>query len=295
MGFDLNQLKEDVRDTLRLWLYPECLEGTNEYTLSTTINFEIAQSFIPYSRYYRKVDPYKNTIPVILKLRKYETPNDGLVISLQSDDDNSPSGSTLGSHTAAVGDITSTLGVYTSSIPITNMLGSNTKYWIVISPQNTASTVNYYSVGINSVDTEYWIGTSQYKQSGSIWTDNSVDLYFDASIPNYIYEDYPRDDLSLFSLPRIAVDIIGRRTNQRWINRKLSEYYLDLTVVAYSRFPEELDDMLSYVDRALFKERIDIGNIKRIDPGELTPVVVIRENMFSRALRYSLIYKMVSD
>ena len=54
MPLDINSLKETIRDTLRARLYPRCLSGSIEATLSTTVNVSIAQSFIPYTKFYSK-------------------------------------------------------------------------------------------------------------------------------------------------------------------------------------------------------------------------------------------------
>jgi len=293
--FSLNALKSAIQDTLRLRLYPECLSGDTEHTLSATSTIDIAQSFIPYSKFYRKTDPYSGTVPITLKLRRYGSPDQGIVVSLQSSSDDQPSGSTLGSHSISVGSVPTILSPYTVNVPISSMLGSNKTYWIVVEPKSSVSATDYYTIGKNTVDSDYWMGTALYRDSGGPWGSLDVDLYFDVSTPGWIYVDYPRDDLSLHSFPRLAIDILGRGFNQRWIDKRIGEYYLDLTIVCFSRFPDELDDILSYVDRALFNKRTSISGVKRIDPGRMTPVSVIRERLFSRGMRYNLVYKMTSD
>ncbi len=296
MPFDLESIKASIRDTLRAYLYPQCLYDSEEHTLSTTLNvIEVAQSFKPYSKFYRNITPYSNTVPVTIKLKKIGTPDDDIVVSLQSSSNNVPSGSTLGAYTISASDVSSTLDTISASIPITSMLGSNTEYWIVVSPLNTPSTTDCYVIGKDSVDSHYWIGTSLYRESGDSWSNLNVDLYFDVDTPNWIYTSYPRADLSLNSYPRIAVDVIGRRVNQRWIDRRLSEYWLEILVMVYSRYPSELDDIVSYVDRALFKERVNISGIKRVDSSVISPISSVRNILYARGIRYTAIYQMISD
>ena len=288
MAFDVNTIKENIRDTLRTYLYPQNLEGTVEVKLSDTINYEVAQSFKTYSKCYSKVSPYRYTLNVYLQASKTGTPSGGLQVSLTNDSNDIPS-STLYTSTIPAASIGTSASTVLTKYTLSTYLGSNTKYWLKVTPLNTVSTLNYFSVYRTSTD-EYLPGS--LKIYSSSWDTTDGDLYFKADIPNFLYTDYPRSDISMFSFPRMAVDVIGRRVNQKWISKELSEYYLDLTIVAYSRFPEELDDLLSFTDRALFRNRTNVGSIKRIDPAAMTPVSVIREDLLSRGIRYSLIWKM---
>jgi len=293
-GFSLNLLKENIRDKLRSYLYPQCLTGSFEHTLSTASStISVAQSFIPYCKFYKKESPYKETIDVTLKLKKYGSPDGDITLSLQSSSNGLPSGHTLGSAAIPRDSISTSWTEYTSSLKITSMLGSNTKYFLVIEPKSSPSLTDCFVIARNTVDTGYWIGSAYETTIGTgTWSSLNADLYFRVKVKDWIFDGYPREDISLHSFPRVAVDIIGRRVNQRWIDRRLSEYYLDLSIVAFSRFANELDDILSYCDRALFKERVNISQIKRIDPVGLTPLTVVRERIFTRALRYNIIYKM---
>jgi len=295
MTFSINNLKEEIRDTLRVYLYPQNTVSDTEVALSDTISvYKVAQSFKSYSKFYSTVNPFKYTIPVDVKLRKYGTPDGNVFISIQSSSSGEPSGTTIGHCTIAVGDVSSSsFSVNSGSIVITSMIGSNTEYFLCIEPQSNASTVNYYSTQKYNTD-KYMIGSlSVY--NGSSWSTTTGDIYFDIDNPNWIYTGFPRSDISKYSFPRLAIDAISRRVDQRWINIELAEYTIDFTLVAYSYYPDELDDILSYADRALFKERANFTNIKRLDSGEMTPVEVLRDNLFSRAMRYNLVVKMTNE
>lgn len=294
MVFSINNLKEEIRDTLRAYLYPANTVSTDtEVDLSdNTSVYKIAQSFKPYCKFYSTISPYKYTIPVDVKLRKYGTPDGNVFVTLRSSSDNEPSG-TIGHFTIDVADVSSgSLDVNSGSIVVTSMLGSNTDYYICLEPQCSASTVNYYSTCKSS--DKYMIGTLSL-HDGSSWNSTTGDMYFDITVVNWIYQDFPRSELSKYSFPRVGLDAITRTVNQRWINIELAEYIIDFTIVGYSFYPNELDDILSYVDRALFKERANFTNIKRLDSSEMTPTEVLMDNMFSRALRYNLIIKITNE
>ena len=294
MVFSLNELKDSIRDTLRVYLYPNNTVSDTDLTLSDSLNvYKVSQSFKPYSKCYNTVTPYRYTVPVDVKLKKLCTPDGDLVVSLQSSNtNNQPSGTTVSSFTIAVGSTSTTFDVHNGNMVLTNMLGSATNYHLVLEPKCSASTVNCYITQMSTVN-KYIIGSMDI-YNGSSWSSTIGDLYFDFDVPNFIYTDYPRSELSKWSFPRIAIDMISRRVDQRWINTEFADYIIDFTVVAYSAYPNELDDLLSYSDRAIFKERTAFTNMRRIDTGELTPVVVLRDNLFSRAIRYTIIYRMTN-
>ena len=301
MPFSLNRLKDTIRDELRDHLYSRCLYGTVEAAMSTvsagsTVNVSYAESITPYSKCYSKTSPYSYTIPVTFKARKYGSPDAGIVVSLQTDSSGQPSGSTLASSSIPAASIPTSLSTVSTSLKISSMLGSKTPYWLVFEPRNTASTIDYFSIGRDSVDTHYLVGTSYSKEEDNTWSPLNVDLYFDFSVKGWIYSEYPREDLSLHSYPRIAVDIVDRPgVDSRWIDRSYSEYILQGAIVVYSLYQDELDDLISLCDRVLFSSRTSLSNIRILDPGRFTPIAVIDENKLSRAIRFNFKYRMSAD
>lgn len=301
MPFSLNLIKNTIRDELRDHLYSRCLYGDIEAPMSTlsagsTINISYAESITPYSKCYSKARPYSYTIPVTFKARKYGSPDGGIVVSLQSDSTGIPSGSTLASSSIPPDSIPSSLDTVSTSLVITSMLGSKTSYWLVFEPKNTASTISYYTIARDSVDTHYLVGSAYSREDGGTWSPLNVDLYFNLQVKGWIYSEYPRENLSLHNYPRIAVDILGRpRVSSRWIDRSYSEYVLQVAVVIYSLYQDELDDLASLVDRALFSSRTSLSGIYILDPGDITPIAVVDENKLSRAIRYTVKYRMVAD
>jgi hypothetical protein len=290
MVFDLNYLKEIVRDTLRVYLYPNNMKSDTALDL-TNID-KVSQSFIPYSKCYTTLTPYKYNLPIDVRLKKTGNPDDNIIISMESNLNDEPSGTTVGSYTLRASDISNTFDVYSGTIKLTSMIGSNTKYWLSIDPLNSRSTIDFYSIEKSNSDT-YLIGTLK-TYDGTIWTGIEGDMNFNIEIPNWIFNDYPRTDISKWSFPRIAIDMISRKVEQRWIRAEIADYYIDFNVIAYSNYADELDDILSFVDRTIFKERTKFSGVQRIDTGDLTPVEVLRDNLFSRAIKYSMVYRMTN-
>jgi hypothetical protein len=293
IAFDLNYLKEAIRDTIRAYLNPNNLISDTSVALSNSISvYDIAQSFIPFSKCYATTSPYRYTIETSFMIKKTGTPDSNVIVSLQSSTNDYPSGTTISSSTISESDISSTFDVKDVNLKITTMLGSNTKYWYCIEPQCTASTVNFYSIA-KSATQKYMIGNLAKKDT--TWSNELGSMIFDISVPQWVFQDYPRDDINKYSFPRLAIDIVSRRVEQRWINTEFADYTIDVIIMVYSNYPDELDKIISYVDRAIFKERTLFYGIRRIDPGELSPVAVIRDNLFSRSVSYSMLFRMTNQ
>lgn len=297
MPFDIRALKTAIRDELRDHLYPRCLYGTIEATLSTsTDRIDLAQSFVPYSKCYSTITPYSYTIPVTLKIKKYGSPDEGIVVSLQSDNDGVPSGSTIASSSIPPSSIPSSLSTVSTSLVIDNMLTSFKKYWLVIESKNSLSDSDYYTIAKDSVDTHYIVGSAFERYNEGNWSSLNVDLYFNFKVKGFIYNNYPHEKLSIHNYPRIAVDMIGRpRVEQRWIDRKLAKYHIDMAVVIFSAYTDELEDLASYVDRILWSSRLNISNVRILNPSDITPISIVDERKFSRAVRFTLEYRMIAD
>lgn len=299
MAFDIKTFKETIRDTLRVCLHPICLHGTIEVKLSDTVNYEIAQSFIPFSKCYSTIVPYKYTIPVSLKIKRDGTPDSGLIVSIQTNSSDVPSGSTVSSSSIPVSSISTDLDIISTNIVLntdTKDLGSKTRYWMVITPKNTASTINYFSIARHDIDSRYLIGSASKRTIGSSWSTLATDLYFDIDIPDWIYTNYPHDRLKLFFYPRICVDIVSRpRIEHKYVDRRLAMYHLTCAITIYSRYPDEISKILSYVDRILWKERTNLENIEICNPGNFTDIIPVRERLFSQVVSYDLKFKMTDE
>jgi len=285
---DLNDLKVSLRDKIRDNIMPSNTFALEESTLSTTVNFEVAQSFIPYSTALGTFSTYSGSISLVLK--KYGTPDKGLSVYLESSSDNLPSGTALSTGTIAPADVGTVATTIEVASTVSARLGSKTEYWIRVVPNNTASTINYFTIYQDTVDTNYWRGSGYSRESGGSWSATDKDLYFDFKTPNWIYTDYPHLKLSLWSYPRVAVDIIGRPiTDQRYINSKINIYHLTSGITVYSRYPDETDDIISDIDKALFRERINVSDVRILNPGNITFITPTRNKLFVRAIRYEVV------
>jgi len=299
--FDLVTLKQSIRDTLRTYCYPQCLEGTIETALSAmvggnTINYDIAQSFIPYNQCFTRQEPYNYDLPITLKLKKYGTPDGDIEVAIVTDANGYPSEkSTISLNTIPASFITTEFSEVTQELNLTSLLGSHTKYWIKIIPKNTPSTINYYALARNDVDTVYLKGTSVRKQQDTAsWSTLSCDIYFKVKTKNWIYEHYPHERLSIHNYPRVAIDFVGRpRVIQRYIDHKVAEYHLTLLCTIYSRYPDELDDLISFIDQILFNKRIEISDFIILNPIGWTDITQVR-GLFVRGLTYNCRYKMTT-
>lgn len=290
--FDIESMQDEIRDTLRLYLYPESLDGTLETTLSTDSNvIDVSQSFIPFSTLWENTIQAQYTIEVSIKLRKYGTPDDDVILSLVEDSSSSPLGDTLATSTIAVGDIGTVQTSITSTLTVDDILVSKNVHWLKLEPQCSASTINYYSV-VRDSNSPYLMGEASTFVTGGTWTTTDYDIYFDCSLPGWIYGSYPYLELALKKYPRVAIEMVGRpRVDQRWIDERICQYILDFDIVAVGRYKDEVNDILSYVDRALFIERIKMDSFRITNPGIISPLTVTRENLFRRSTRVRCIYK----
>ena len=285
MSFNIKELKEEIRDTLRLYMYPECTSGTIDDAMvnGSTLNVSYAQSFIPFST-------CKDSIMVVsVNLTKYGTPDNGLRLSVLEDNDGTPS-SSLATSIIDASEVGTSVTEISKTLTFSDKLISKNQHWIEIVPLNSPSLANYYAVRRDSVDTHYLIGSGYSKATGSTWSPLSTDIVFDCSISHWIYTAFPRIDLTLDSYPRAAIDIIGKpRLEQRWIDHRHCYYHVRCKVSAYSQYQDELDDIITYVDRSLFRERINT-NYRLINTGDIPQTTVVRDNIFTKALYFDAVY-----
>jgi len=286
---DLNVLKTNIRDELRDRIMPKNTYALEEFDLSDGVdNFEIAQSFIPYSSILGTLHSYSGSISLVLK--KYASPVNGLSVYLESSSNDLPSGTSLCVGTIPPASIGTSATTYDVGITLKETLGTRTEYWIRVVPDCTVSATNYYSIYRDTVDTNYWRGSSSTRDVGGTWGATTKDMYFDFKTPNWIWGNYPHERLSLWSYPRIAVDFIGRPiAEQKYLDHRLSRYHLTSAITVYSRYPDEVDDIISDVDRALFRSRISLSSFEILNPGNFTPITPYRTKLFVKSIRYDAI------
>ncbi len=308
--YDLEEIKKEVVNTLRDYFMPNNERGTFECSIHPDEYKIISQSFIPFSSVYREG---RHSFPVDIMVRRENNPIPGLEVSLWSTKKQGaytvPNQILSGSETTIPSaTVPSTFGTYTRAwINLENItnnyLGSNTEYCIVFRPDpketmNPVNAFNYYVFQRDTIDMNYWFGTATggTVTSPSTWDIFGGNLNFSMSLPTWIYPNYPRVDLDIWSYPRLAIDIIGKpRVLTPWLSHKLAKYEMNLAVVVYSRYTDELSDILAYQDRILFKERINIPSIIELIPGNFSPASIPRQNLFARTGIHRIKFHMVAD
>jgi len=282
---NIEEIKNDLVTILRNNMYPNCtVQSTFSPLTNGTIATDIAQSFVPWSTTIQTID---------VVLGKVGSPTLGVEVAIQTDNNNEPSGVDLKARTIPPSSIgatsTVTVNMYKGD------LDSNQKYWIVLHQLESPGTVSYYNVYRPTADTFYPLGTA-LRNTGS-WSSLDTDIYFKVIPRNWIFPDYPRSDLSKSSYPRVAVEVRDRpRIVQKWLDWRVAEYRLSVNFIVYSRFIDELEDIISYIDRYIFKNRVNVSSfIKYIIPSRMSPVTPARTRqteLLVRSIGYEIVGKM---
>lgn len=290
--FDINNMKNDIVNKLKRDLCPQNTIGGTDFNLNENTDYELTQSFLPFSTAWRD---NRRSFSVDISMKKTGSPSDSICVWLYGDNDDTPdtisiTGRTLppSSFSSSYSDVRFWFDL--SDIGREYYLKADSKYWVMIETNGTITdSSNYYSVERDTLDTNYWMGTSKYREDGSVtWSDLDADIVFEASLPTWIYPDYPRDDISLHSYPRIAVDVLGRSdVVERWIDHRLADYNIQMGITYYSRYPNLVDDLLSYSDRSLFQSRTSMDTFRITTPGKFSSLKEPISGVFTRTMIYN--------
>ncbi len=297
MVFDLNQMKDDMVATIKAHMLPEEQSGTIDFGINDSADYYVLQSFKPYSSAYRETTgtPWRS-FPIDLSIKKTGSPTGSIEVYLLSDDGGVPSNTICG-RTLPPGSLSTSYSNVRFWMDLSDIanphLGTNKQYWIEINSGHSVDPSNYYSIQRHDVDTGYMMGSASYKTgaSGTLST-LAADINFRVSLPTWIYPDYPFDNLSQHSYPRIAVDVLGRpRIDYRWIDAKLSDMRLNIGVTFYSKYPRLLDELISYVDRGIWYERTSISSFRIVRPGNISTVVKPNAYLFVKTVIYQCVHR----
>jgi hypothetical protein len=272
---DIFGIKKDIVDILRKYLYPRQTITSSFY--DNTISSKYAQSFIPFSSSMDSISIYCNTVGTDI------TP---LTISIQEDSNGVPSGTRIKEITFTQSEITNN-SWDTKKCSISNLISKN-KYWLVL--EHSGSSSKYYKIGHSNSITSYLEGIP--KQYISSWNTISGDICFKIHTNDWIYPYFPSDTITENDLPRIAVEIFDRSTEERYCSNNLILADIKLIVVGYSQYSDELDKIFSYGERGLFKERTNISNITLLTPLGISPLERIDRKKYSKSITYNLRKKM---
>jgi len=268
---DIFGIKKDIVDILRDYLYPRSTIASNWY--NNSVDTKYAQSFIPFTKSINSISVYCNTIGA---------PND-MTVSIYDDSNGSP-GSEITAVTFSASDITD--DVWDAKACSYSDLTSKNKYWLVFRCTGQ-STINYYKIGADSVKVNYQIGEPK-SQTNSTWDSDSLDIAFKIDIDDWIYPTYPSDTITNKELPRIGIDLISRRVDDRYCSDSLALGYLEGIMLVYSQYPDELDKIISYGERGLFGKRTEITNIDLLVPTGLTPTERLLEKRYVKSVGFNL-------
>jgi len=115
-----------------------------------------------------------------LQLAKFGSPTDNLIISIQTDDSNKPSGTILASATIA-GSSLGAMAEVSMALSSSITLSASTKYWIVASRSGALNGSNYYEWGGNNSGSTYADGVAFTYNVGS-WVAAAAIYDFQAKI-----------------------------------------------------------------------------------------------------------------
>lgn len=272
---DLFGIKKDIVDILRDYLYPRQTISVSFY--DNTITSKYAQSFIPFTTSMDSISIYCNTVGTGL------TP---LTIGVQEDSNGNPSGTYKKKITFTQSEIKNNQWD-TKKFSLKGLISKN-KYWLVI--ENAGTPSKYYRIGCNTILTSYQEGIS--KQYITSWNTLSGDIAFQIHIKDWIYPYFPSDTISEDDLPRLAIEIYDRSTDERYCSNNLILADIKVMVIGYSQYSDELDKIFSYGERGLFENRTSISNIDLLTPIGISPIERLREKMYSKSVSYNLRKKM---
>ncbi len=110
-------------------------------------------------------------------------------------------------------------------------------------------------------------------------------IVFDAGNIEIATEAYPLKEISLSSLPRIAIDTTRRR-------RIVSHYLLGQMLVSdeyiveiYSLYPKELDIIANILEKAFVSKQSDFDNLVVIYPVNVSRIEYVRPDIFTKSIR----------
>lgn len=99
---------------------------------------------------------------------------------------------------------------------------------------------------------------------------------------------YPSDTITNEDMPRIGIDLISRRVDNRYCSGSLALGYIDGIMLVYSQYPDELDKIISYGERGLFKKRTEITDIDLLTPTAMTPTERLLEKRYVKSVGFTL-------
>jgi hypothetical protein len=126
-------------------------------------------------------------------------------------------------------------------------------------------------------DVNYYDGTITFTSAPASGTDNiSIDLDYGG---DKIYDDWPRDDLTLSSFPRISFDIISKASTEQALKGELTVSRLVLSVTVFADTKKQIEDAIDSIRSAVLNNKTGFNYFDYLTADNEGPLV---ENGMSR-------------
>ena len=137
----------------------------------------------------------------------------------------------------------------------------------------------------------YVLGTSAEYYYGTLTLDSSTltsDLCFRVNVGEFLYPAYPYLLLQDKHYPLVVLDISGRpRVIRRYFSPEILDEQLTFTFYVYSRYPDEIDELVEGIDYAVLKESHNLQGVLWITHGPTSALSRWRDNYFVRSVTYT--------
>jgi len=253
MSLNIDDIKNTFVNSIRTYLYPQ--QTIVDSSISVLSEGTIVQTFYPFS----------STISTLsIYIAEIEGSPGPLTVSIIS-----------GSST------------FSSTI---SSLGWNTVPMTMSVTSNKLSTIKLYG-GVSSGN-DYWIGKSN--EDSYFYGSGTFNIAFSIGVQDFIYKIFPSKEIGLYNYPVVALDLVGRpRVEDRYLSGEFVWYYLMLRAEVYSRYPSEVDKVISGIDRGIMRDREQFTSIYYITPGIISEMSFLTPEIYSRNISWT-IRKLVS-
>lgn len=251
MTLNIEDMKNSFMNSIRTFVYPQQLDHDQDISLLTigTIN----QTFYPFSNSISTGGIYINS----------KTGSPGPIVCTIK----------IGSEQITQSTISSTIGWNIFAI---NRGSIVTIRQSTLSITATTSGGNDYNIGASTIASYY------YGNSGTLQT------CFSIGVRDFVERVFPIMRMEKDDLPVIVIDIVGRPTvRDKYLNSNYLWYYLNMKAEIYSKYTNELDKIISGIDRGVNMMRISFPEVRNITPAAMSEMAYIKPNVFTRSLTWT--------
>ena len=181
---------------------------------------------------------------------------------------------TAGNTTSVLSSFTITPVVGWNTLTVNKNVISRKAYYLKFYPNDTS---NYYNIGASTVSTPY-----KFYKEDSLQTNN---LSFEITIPTFIYKAYTPTTISTDKYPVMSVDIEGRANIEHpYIKPDIARHKVSVRIGIYSKYNDELDRLAYYVEKAMYKKKINyVDDTYLISAGNISSVSQFRDNILQKS------------